>query len=128
MDLLCHRDILIDEHSCIGVIEIPVVGTLRVVHTIRLGDVTKDVASNLAEFEHVLHAPFLDVPVGVIQGFPSPSNRDTFTNGNLSDCWHRSDDDQVCSVRLSTFRRRRHGCQWTSCARGIAMVQHRGFG
>ncbi len=54
-------------------------------HTIWSGNIAKDIASDLTEFEHMLHAPFPDIPVGVIQRFPSLSDHGAFTNGDLSD-------------------------------------------
>ncbi len=66
IDLLHHWDVLINEHSHIGIIEVPVVSTIRVMHAVGSSDVAKDVASDLTKFEHVFYAPFPDIPVGII--------------------------------------------------------------
>ena len=104
MDLLCHQDILIDEHNCIGIIEVPIVGTIRVMCAIGLSNVAKDVASDLIKFEHAFYAPFPDVLVSVIQGFPSLSNCYALTNGDLSDQWHHSNDVWVCKCLCAYAR------------------------
>ncbi len=54
-------------------------------HAVRLSNIAKDVASDLTELEHVFYAPFPDIPVGVIQGFPSSSDFCALTNRDLSD-------------------------------------------
>lgn len=54
-------------------------------HRVRLSDVAINIASDLTEFKHTLHAPFPDIPVSVIQGLSSPSDCGALTDRDLSD-------------------------------------------
>ncbi len=96
MDLLRCQDVLIDEHSCIGIIKVLVIGALRVMCMVRLSNVAKDVASDLAKFKHTFHTSFPNIPIGVVQGFPSLSDCHALTNRDLDNQWHHSHDVQVC--------------------------------
>ena len=88
VDFLCSRDVFMNEHGCIGVVEVPIFGSNRVLSRVRPSNVAKDIFSNIAQTKHMFHAAFPNTPIHVIQGLPGLCNSSAFNNGDIVDRWH----------------------------------------